>query len=181
MLQKVNIIFNLVTLLVCKLFVCLIFVWCTMNLFTYHQPKAEYVQFQRLIFGLLVLFAVLFENINLIYAFLVFSTINFIVTINNSPITLVFRLLSFIYTKPIFVTPPQYAPSYIVSRVAEFFEDMMRILGALIIIYFYYTSEITPWIIASSISIAMLISTFFGFCLSSIFYIWYKNIKNKFK
>ena len=152
-----------------------------MSLFTYTQPKAEYVQFQRLIFGLLVLFAVLFENINLIYTFLVFSTINFIVTINNSPITLIFKLLSYIYTKQIFVTPPQYANSYIVSRVAEIFEDIMRISGALIIIYFYHTTTITSWIIASSISIAMLISTFFGFCLSSIFYIWYENIKKKFK
>lgn len=150
-----------------------------MIFFNYKQPKAEYVQFQRLVMGFLILFSVLGENILLIYIYLALSSISLMSTVYYSPTTLIFRLLSFIRGKSLFTTPPQYAHSYIVNRLAEFFEDIMRIGAGVAIIYFYSFSPLTAWIMASFIAIAMLISSFFGFCLSALMYIGYKFIMKK--
>ena len=147
----------------------------------YKQPKAEYVQFQRLILGLLVLSGVLFEKLIFIEVFLVLSILSMITTVNYSPSTLLFKLLYFISREQLFTTPPQYAHSYIVNRLAQIFEDIMRIIGGSAIIYFYTISPLTSWMIASFMSIAMLISSFYGFCLSALFYIGYTNIRKKFK
>ncbi len=148
-----------------------------MSILKYKQPKAEYVQFQRLIFGLLVLTSVLASYMPLLYTYLLLSIISFITTVNYSPTTYIYRLISFIQGKPFFITPPQYAHSYIVHRLAEIFEDLMRIGGGLAIIYIYQFSPTYAWIMASFMAIAMLISSFFGFCLSALFYIAYKAIK----
>ena len=150
-----------------------------MIFFNYKQPKAEYVQFQRLIMGLLILTSVLSENMYLIYIYLALSIISLFSTVFYSPTTLVFRLLSFIMGKPFFTTPPQYAHSYLVNRLAEFFEDIMRIGAGIAIIYLYTFTPLVAWIMASFVAVAMLISSFFGFCLSSLMYIGYKFIMKK--
>lgn len=145
----------------------------------YKQPKAEYVQFQRLGFGLILLSAVLFGKIEFIYFFLALSSISFITTINYSPMTLLFKLLSFMIGESLFTTAPQYAHSYVVNRLAEIFEDVLRIIGGLAVVSLYSTSPLASWMISSLMAIAMLISSFFGFCLSSLVYIGYKKILKK--
>ncbi|PHR57081.1 MAG: hypothetical protein COA44_06730 [Arcobacter sp.] len=142
----------------------------------YKQPQAEYVQFQRLALGLIILGSVLFENIELIQLFTFLSAVSFITTMNYSPTTFLFRLLSFLFAKPFFTTAPQYAHSYITNRLAEIFEDLMRIGGGLMIIYIYSFSMMGAWMMASFMGIAMMISSFFGFCLSSLMYIGYKKL-----
>ncbi len=145
----------------------------------YKQPKAEYVQFQRLIFGLCILIGVLFQRIEFIYAFLILSLLSFITTMNYSPTTMLYRLFSFILSKPLFETAPQYAHSYITNRLAEIFEDLMRIAGGTCIVYLYSQNELAAWMLGSFMGIAMLISGFFGFCLSSLLYIGYKKLMHK--
>lgn len=146
----------------------------------YKQPKAEYVQFQRLVFALVILSAVLFEKVELIYAFLALSTITFISTVNYSPTTLLFRFFSFLLGRPLFLTAPQYAHSYITHRLAEIFEDILRIAGGTFILYLYTIFPLAGWMMASFMGIAMLISSFFGFCLSSLVYIGYQYIMKRF-
>lgn len=146
----------------------------------YKQPQAEYVQFQRLVLGLITLASVLFENIEFVQLFLLLSVVSFITTMNYSPTTFLFRILSFILSQPLFTTAPQYAHSYITNRLAEIFEDLMRIGGGLVILYIYSFSALGAWMMASFMGIAMMISSFFGFCLSSLMYIGYKKIMNMF-
>jgi hypothetical protein len=146
----------------------------------YKQPKAEYVQFQRLVFALVILSAVLFEKVELIYAFLALSAITFISTVNYSPTTLLFRFFSFLLGRPLFLTAPQYAHSYITHRLAEIFEDILRIAGGAFILYLYTIFPLAGWMMASFMGIAMLISSFFGFCLSSLVYIGYQYIMKRF-
>jgi len=146
----------------------------------YKQPRAEYVQFQRLVLGLITLGSVLFENIELIQLFTFLSAVSFITTMNYSPTTFMFRLFSYMLGKPLFTTAPQYAHSYITNRLAEIFEDLMRIAGGLGILYLYTFSVMGAWMMASFMGIAMMISSFFGFCLSSLMYIGYKKVMNMF-
>ena len=95
----------------------------------YKHPKAEYVQFQRLVLGLIILTAVLSGYVFFIYAFLGLSMITFLTTVNYSPTTLLFKFLSFLLGRPLFSTAPQYAHSYITNKLAEIFEDILRISG----------------------------------------------------
>jgi len=146
----------------------------------YKQPKAEYVQFQRLIFGLIILVAVLFERVDLIYTFLALSVITLITTVNYSPATLLFKFFSFLLGRPLFSTAPQYVQSYITNRLAYIFEDILRILGGSMILYLYSISPLAGWMMASFMGIAMLISSFFGFCISSLVYIGYQYMLKRF-
>jgi len=141
----------------------------------YKQPKAEYVQFQRLVLGLIVLATVFTQEIMFMYLFLGLSILSFITTMNYSPTTLLFKLATIVIRRTPFRTPPQYAHSYVINQLAEVFEDGMRISAGVLTIYIYTLSPLGAWIIASLMGIAMLISSFFGFCLSSLMYIGYKN------
>ncbi len=145
----------------------------------YKQPRAEHVQFQRFISGMILLAMVLFQEIELGYVFLILSIISFVTTINYSPTTFVFRLLSLVLGRSLFVTAPQYAHSYVINRLAEVFEDILRISGGIAIIYLHTLSPLASWMLASFMSIAMLISGIFGFCLSSLVYIAYQRILKK--
>jgi len=147
----------------------------------YKQPQAEYVQFQRLVLGLIVLWAVLFDKIEFIELFVLLSFISFVSTMNYSPTTFLFKILSFILRKPLFITAPQYAHSYITNRLAEIFEDFMRIAGGSTVLYLYSIEPLWAWMMASFMGIAMMISSFFGFCLSSLLYIGYKKLLKLFE
>ena len=146
----------------------------------YKQPKAEHVQFQRLVLGLITLIAVLAEDIFFVYVFLGLSVITFLTTVNYSPTTLLFKLLDFLLGRPLFSTAPQYAHSYITNKLAEIFEDILRISGGALILYLFTFSPLAAWMVASFMGIAMLVSSFFGFCLSSLVYIGYKYVVNSF-
>lgn len=142
----------------------------------YKQPKAEYVQFQRLVSGVIMFIAVLIEDINFVYAFLVLSVLSLLTTRSYSPTTLIFKFTSIIVGKSIFTTAAQYTHSYVINRLAEVFEDLMRISGGLVVAYLYTISPLAAWIMASFMVISMLISSFFGFCLSALAYMGYKWI-----
>ncbi len=150
-----------------------------MLFFKYKQPKAEYVQFQRLVLGMTTLAAVLTQNIEFVYAFVVLSTVSFLTTTNYSPTTIFFRLFNYVFGKPLFTTAPQYAHSYITYRLAEIFEDLMRIGFGSLIVYLFDTSPLVSWMIASFMGVAMLVSGLFGFCFSSLMYIGYQKLMQK--
>ncbi len=145
----------------------------------YKQPKAEYVQFQRLVFGLIILSAVLSQTIELVHLFFILSGISFFTTISYSPTSLLFRLLGYLLGAPLFSTAPQYAHSYITYRLAEIFEDLLRIAGGSFILYLHTVTPLGAWMMASFMGIAMMISSFFGFCFSSLVYIGYKTLMKK--
>lgn len=151
-----------------------------MLFFNYKQPRAEYVQFQRLILGMTTLAAVLTQKIEFLYAFVILSTVSFITTTSYSPTTLIFKFFNYVFGKPLFTTAPQYAHSYITYRLAEIFEDLMRIGFGLFILYLYDILPLASWMIASFMGIAMLVSGLFGFCFSSLMYIGYQKILQKF-
>jgi len=150
-----------------------------MIFFKYKQPKAEYVQFQRLVHGLLILTAVLFQMMDFVYAFVILSIISFVTTIYYSPTTLLFKLIEFVFGQALFTTAPQYAHSYITYRLAEIFEDLMRISGGLVIVYLHTFSPLAAWMMAAFMGIAMMVSSFFGFCFSSLVYIGYKKLMHR--
>lgn len=143
------------------------------------EPQAEHVQFQRLISGLLVVAFVLTQHIQYIEVYIVLNVISLIVTVNHSPTTILFKVLSFLLRKPLFVTPPQYERSYRVNKIASILEDSMRIGGGVAIYYLFQISPLAANMLGSFMGIAMLISSFFGFCLSSLAYIGYKLIMKK--
>jgi hypothetical protein len=145
----------------------------------YKQPKAEYVQFQRLVLGVLMLIAVLSQRVEFLYAFVMLSSIGFITTTSYSPTTMLFKLFHYLFGKPLFTTAPQYAHSYITYRLAEIFEDLMRIAFGLLVLYLFDYVPLVSWMMASFMGIAMLVSGLFGFCFSSLVYIGYQKLLQK--
>ena len=144
----------------------------------YIEPQAEHVQFQRLISGLLVLIFVFTNDLLFIETFIILNFISLTTRVNYSPTTFLFKTLSILIRKPLFTTPLQYAHSYKTTPLASIFEDLMRIAGGVCIYYLYVNYYAVAVTIAIFMAIAMLISSFFGFCLSSLAYIAYKAIRN---
>ena len=145
----------------------------------YIEPQAEHVQFQRLISGLLVLIFVFTNDLLFIEIFIVLNFINLTTRVNNSPTTLLFKILSILLRKPLFITPIQYAHSYKTTPLASSIEDLMRVTGGILIYILFTYSYATAIGIAMFMAVAMLISSFFGFCISSLVYIAYKAMRNK--
>ena len=63
------------------------------------------------------------------------------------------------------------------NQESEWFEIISRLLVSLIAIAVYQETPLIAWLIGAFMGIFMMISTFFGFCLSALGYIGFKNVK----
>lgn len=144
----------------------------------YHVPKPLFVKWNRLINSVLVIAAVLSERIELLYVFGGLNVLTLLTTIHYGPTRLL--LLPFEKHVPRWLNVPSaYARSYAMSEVTERFEIMLRIIAVSAAISLYGCCPITTWLMAVGMGIFMLISTFFGFCLSAMGFITFRFIKER--
>jgi diguanylate cyclase (GGDEF)-like protein len=138
----------------------------------YKTPTSAMVKINRLFVGIIVASAVFFQNIHLIHLYFLLNLITAFTTIYYSISSAIYMLIVKSGLK-ICMVPSDYERSYFMNKESERFELLSRISVSFIAIMIYPYSHLTTWIIASVMSIFMMISTFYGFCLSSLIYIGY--------
>lgn len=137
---------------------------------TYHVPRPLFVKWNRLVNSALMIAAVLFERVELLYVFAGLNVFTFVSTIHFGPS----RLLLFPFEKHVpswLDVPAAYARSYAMTEATERFEILLRIFAVSAAIVLYGCCPIVTWMMAVGMGIFMLISTFFGFCLSALGFI----------
>lgn len=143
--------------------------------FAYQPPQPDVVKFNRLILGIVMILGVLFQNIELLYAYFGINLLTLATTLQFSPTNWLFKGLKYFLKDLKCNISPAYECSYFMNQESERFELFSRLLVSLIAIGFYGDTPLVTWLIGMFMGIFMMISTFFGVCLSSLGYIGFKR------
>jgi diguanylate cyclase (GGDEF)-like protein len=135
------------------------------------------VKFNRLVLGWVIILGVFFQNIELFYGYFIVNLLTIITTLYYSPTNFLFKGLNVLSNGTVCNTSPSYARSYFMNRESERFELFARVLVSLLAIAFYEDTPLATWLIGTFMGVFMMISTFFGFCLSALGYIGFKSFE----
>ncbi|MCX6060729.1 MAG: EAL domain-containing protein [Campylobacterales bacterium] len=124
-----------------------------------------------------MIFGVFFQNIELFYFYFTINLITLITTVRFSPTSWLLHLIELMLKRSICTISPAYKRSYFMNRESEWFELFARLLVSSIAIGFFYYYPLTTWLIGIFMGVFMMISTFFGFCLSSLGYIGFRSLQ----
>lgn len=145
--------------------------------FTYHPPEPGVVKFNRLILGIIIILGVFFQRIELFYVYFGINLLTLVTTLKFSPTSWIFYVLSYFTKATSWTISPAYERSYYMNQESEWFELFARIFVSLIAIALYHYNPLVTWIIGTFMGVFMMISTFFGFCLSALGYIGFKSFQ----
>jgi diguanylate cyclase (GGDEF)-like protein len=143
----------------------------------YRSPEPGVVKFNRLILGIIIVLGVFFQSIELYYLYFFINLLTLVTTLRFSPTSWLFKFLSYCIKDAKMSISPAYERSYFMNRESEWFELFARILVSLIAIAFYQSTPLVTWILGTFMGVFMMISTFFGFCLSALGYIGFKSFQ----
>ena len=147
-----------------------------LSFFHYHTPEPREVKFNRLILGLLLIAGVISQHIEFLYGYFVISLISVVTLIHYSPTTYLYKFIAFFFKEPLCTISTAYERSYAMHKASELFELSLRLVVVSVAIYVHSLFPLAGWLIAIFMGIFMMISTFFGFCLSALGYIGLKYI-----
>lgn len=114
--------------------------------------------------------AVFLGRVELLYLFGALNLVTLVITIHNGPT----RWLLWPFEKHVprwLDVPSAYARSYAMTSTTERFEVLLRIIAVSVALAFYPCCPIVTWLLSVGMGVFMLISTFFGFCLSALGFI----------
>lgn len=143
----------------------------------YHIPESGMVKFNRLILGLVMIVGVFTQQILFFYLYFTINLLTLATTIYYSPTTWLYHLGSYLFKKPICTIAKGYERSYFMNQESEWFELLSRLIVSMSAIYFYNDYPLVTWLIGTFMGVFMMISTFFGFCLSALGYIGLKSFQ----
>ncbi|WP_345986096.1 hypothetical protein WCX49_02995 [Sulfurimonas sp. HSL-1656] len=132
----------------------------------YSAPKPLHVKWNRLLNGALLVAAVFSEQIELLYIFLALNIVTLVVSIRFGPARWLLALFEK-HLKGWLDVPAAYERSYAMTAATERFEIGLRLLAGTAVLLLYPCCPLAAWLITVGMGIFMLISAFFGFCLSS--------------
>lgn len=136
----------------------------------YRAPAPLFVKWNRLVNSLIIISAVFLGRVELLYLFAALNIVTFVTTIQYGPT----RWLLWLFEKHVprwLEVPSAYARSYAMTSATERFELLLRIIAVSVALAFYPCCPIVTWLLSVGMGIFMLISTFFGFCLSALGFI----------
>lgn len=144
----------------------------------YKPPTPLQVKWNRLLNSLIVILAVFAERVELLYLFGIINVLTLLFSMRYGPI----RWLLWPVEKPVALVldvAEAYARSYALDQSMERFEIALRIVAVSVAIAFSPCCPLLMWLIAVGMGIFMLISAFFGFCLSALGFIGFQYAKER--
>jgi diguanylate cyclase (GGDEF)-like protein len=145
--------------------------------FTYQSPTSGEVKFNRLVLGFIIILGVFFQNINYFYFYFAINLITLITTVHFSPTSWLLHFIELILKRPICTISPAYKRSYFMNRESEWFELFARLFVSSMAIGLFFYYPLAAWLIGTFMGVFMMISTFFGFCLSALGYIGFRSLQ----
>lgn len=141
------------------------------------QTHAENVRFSRFLMTLSMATFALLGYIEGVCFMLLLSITTLLFGVNKSLSSYVLKFLALFGFKKIFKLNPRYDRSFNINREMEVFEEVLRVsVGGLCLLLFKYDFEVASTVLAFIMAVMMLISTYFGFCISGLMYIAYKKV-----
>jgi hypothetical protein len=146
------------------------------------QCQPENVRFSRFIMTVMITIYALFGLIESMYIMIAFTVSTILLSSRFSFSTTILKLLNRIKFDKIFKLNPRYQQSFMINREMELFEESLRLfVSAVVVLLYHLDFTIASTVVAFFMATMMLISSFFGFCISGLFFIAFKALKAKIK
>jgi diguanylate cyclase (GGDEF)-like protein len=147
------------------------------TLLKYKIPAATHVKFQRIIMGWLAIAALFGENINLVWVFFTLTAIGMLTGTEYSPVSLFYKLIKKLFSFDLVKISQHHIRYYEVGTSVDFIDHLLRIIASgSALLLFSFDLHMAAWAMLSFLSIFMMLSAYFGFCLSALSYIFLQNI-----
>ncbi len=141
------------------------------------QTHAENVRFSRFLMTLSMASFALLGYVEGIYFMLLVSLSTLLVGSNHSFSSYILKFLALFGFKKVFKLNPRYDRSFDINREMEVFEEFLRLsVGTICLLLFWYGFTVTSTVLGFFMAVMMLISTYFGFCVSGLMYIAYQKV-----
>lgn len=147
----------------------------------YKQATPQHVKFQRIIMGWLAIVSLFFREIDLIWIFFGITVLSSFVGTEYSLITLFYKLIRKIFKYDLVHISPHHLRYYQINVPMDIIEHILRFIASSTILALYYNSlEFASWTLLSFLSTFMMLSAYFGFCLSALVFVLLGNVCKKF-
>ena len=146
--------------------------------FLYRPPAPEDVKFQRLFMGALAIASIFLRDTQLLTAFLALSIVGLFTGTAHSPVTALLKLIQLTGLRPVRITE-HHLRYYQINRQVDMVDHAMRIGAAAGALALMPVAETLAWGLVAFLCVFMLISAYFGFCLSALTYIAYRQLFQK--
>lgn len=143
-----------------------------MIFFTYKEPLPSSVKFQRIIMGWLAIAALFIQDINIVRAFFVLSAIGLITGTRYSPSTLFLKIVKKLFKISLVNISNHHIRYYQINSSMDFIDHFLRLIASsATLILLYLHQDTAAWMLMAFLSVFMMLSAYFGFCLSALVYI----------
>ncbi len=147
------------------------------KLLKYRIPTPTLVKFQRIIMGWLAIAALFSENIDLVWVFFALTFIGIFTGTEYSPVSLFYKLVYKLFSFELAKISEHHIRYYQVNASVDFIDHLLRIVASgSALLLFYSGFELLAWGLIAFLCIFMMLSAYFGFCLSALSYIFLQNI-----
>ena len=147
----------------------------------YKQTTPQHVKFQRIVMGWLAIVSLFFHEIDLIWIFFGITVLSAFVGTEYSLITLFYKLIRKIFKYDLIHISPDHLRYYQINVPMDIIEHILRFIASSTILALYYNGlEFASWTLLSFLSTFMMLSAYFGFCLSALVFVLLGNVCKKF-
>ena len=132
--------------------------------------------------GWLAIASLFTENVDLVWIFFALTSLGILVGTEYSILSLFYRLVKKLTSFDLVKISPHHIRYYQVNTSVDFIDHLLRIVASgCALLLFYNDLELFGWGLISFLSIFMMLSAYFGFCLSALSYIFlqsFTSVKN---
>lgn len=151
-----------------------------MRKYLYKHADPKHVKFQRLVLGWLAIAALFMRDVNLIWAFLAITALGLPLGTEYSLSTLFYKLWYAIFKHDLSHITPHHTRYYEINTSMDIIDHLLRLGASGLALALYYAHlEMIAWGVISFLCVFMMLSAYFGFCLSALSYVTFMNIRQK--
>lgn len=153
-----------------------------MQKYLYKHADPKHVKFQRIMLGWLAIAALFLRDVNLVWAFFAITALGLLGGTEYSLTTLFYKLFKAIFKHDFVQISSHHARYYEINTSMDLIDHLLRFGASSAALALYYVGfEIIAWGAISFLCVFMMLSAYFGFCLSALAYVTGMNIRQKFQ
>lgn len=153
-------------------------------MFSYTQANPKYVKFQRIFMGWLAIASLFMREIDGVWFFFGVTLLGLFMGTAWSIPTLFYKLVKRLFDIDLVRITSYHMRYYEINNSMDFIDHILRLIASsCVLLLFYANFELAAWLLLSFLSIFMMLSAYFGFCLSALTFVaihsvfdrWIKN------
>lgn len=150
--------------------------------YKYKIADPKHVKFQRIMMGWLAIASLFFREIELVWVFFAITVLGLFTGTAYSITTLLYKLFHALFKWDLVQVSEHHIRYYQINVPMDVIDHVLRLIASsAALVLFYSDLELIAWGAMSFLSVFMMLSAYFGFCLSALSYISLESIRLKFQ